>query len=811
MSNLFGQVQLRLQVIDENGEFIKEAIEVYQKNNGEVFILDKNNDEISLQSFSGQFDLFIISDNFHVLDTLISLNEFAEVQLNLKRLSVNLSSVEIAARKKKTFTLRQLKDVEGTSIFAGKKNEVIQLELVKGNLANNVSRQIYAQIPGLNIYEGSDGGIQLGIGGRGLDPNRTSNFNTRQNGYDISADVLGYPENYYTPPAQAIEEIQILRGASSLQYGSQFGGLLNFKLKKIKPFEELILESAQTYGSFGLFNSFNYLALNKGKFSINTYYNYKRGDGFRANSEFDLHNLFFNIKYQLSPSASISADFSYFNYLAKQAGGLTDQQFELDPLQSTRDRNWFDVDWKLFNVLYEQSLNEKSSFSFNVFALDAERNSVGYRGNPIDLNENPITGIDEQAPDGSYINPRDLIKGDFNNYGAEFRFLHKHRVLNKRSVLLLGAKYYNSDNNSVQGPGSVGVDADFTLMTDLFPDYANQSEFNFPNKNLALFTEQIYYLSDRLSLTPGLRYEYIKTSANGFYNQLVFDNAGNPLANNRFTEARELPRSFFLFGLGLDYRLSKSTKFYANISENYRSVTFSDIRVVNPTFIIDPDIRDESGFTFDFGFRGSKSDKLKYDASIFSLYYSDRIGIIFDDRANRVRKNIGDALIVGVESIVDLKLNQLFSIDNSQHDFSLFVNSSYTYSNYVQSEESNVEGKQVEFVPSLNLKLGLSYSIKDFSVSLQYGRTSEQFTDAQNSPASINEDLRSGVIGTIPAYQILDLSISQRFKSFTLDAGVNNLLNELYFTRRATGYPGPGIIPSESRSFYFTLKYFLVE
>ena len=27
-----------------------------------------------------------------------------------------------------------------------------------------------------------------------------------------------------------------------------------------------------------------------------------------------------------------------------------------------------------------------------------------------------------------------------------------------------------------------------------------------------------------------------------------------------------------------------------------------------------------------------------------------------------------------------------------------------------------------------------------------------------------------------------------------------------YFTRRATGYPGPGIIPSEPRTFYTTLQ-----
>ena len=74
--------------------------------------------------------------------------------------------------------------------------------------------------------------FQLGIGGRGLSPNRNSNFNTRQNGYDISADALGYPESYYTPPAESIERIEVVRGAASLQFGTQFGGMLNFRFKK---------------------------------------------------------------------------------------------------------------------------------------------------------------------------------------------------------------------------------------------------------------------------------------------------------------------------------------------------------------------------------------------------------------------------------------------------------------------------------------------------------------------------------------------------------------------------------------------------
>ena len=142
--------------------------------------------------------------------------------------------IEIIARNEKVFSLERLNAVEGTSIFEGKKNEVILVDQSMANLASNNSRQIFSQIAGLNIYQNDDAGLQLNIRGRGLDPNRTSNFNTRQNGYDISADVLGYPESYYTPPAEAIKNIQIVRGAASLQYGTQFGGLVNFVIKEPK-------------------------------------------------------------------------------------------------------------------------------------------------------------------------------------------------------------------------------------------------------------------------------------------------------------------------------------------------------------------------------------------------------------------------------------------------------------------------------------------------------------------------------------------------------------------------------------------------
>ena len=725
----------------------------------------------------------------------------------LQPLSVSLSDVEIIAKREELFALKRLADIEGTSIFAGKKSEVVVLDMIQGNQALNNGRQIYAQVAGLNIYEGNAGGLQLNLGGRGLDPNRTSNFNTRQNGYDISADVLGYPESYYTPPTEAVSEIRILRGASSLQYGTQFGGLIDFQLRRIPKYKTVEVVSNQTLSSFGGFSTFNSIGLNKGKWSTNIFYNYKQGDGYREFSDYTAHTLHANLNFAPSEKLNFSIEYTRYQYLAQQAGGLTDAQFASDPRQSTRSRNWFDVNWNLFEASASYQVSDATKLSLSVFGLDAVRSSVGYRGDPIDLNSNPITALDEQSSDGAYLSPRDLIVGEFRNVGTELRALTEYTIGQKSGAFLLGGKLYKSQNTSIQGPGSTGVDADFVLYSETFPDYANQSTFLFPNFNASLFMENVIYLSDRLSVTPGLRLEFIDTGTDGRFNQLIFDNAGNAIGNNELTEVKSLSRKFLLGGLGLSYNWTPQVQLIANLSQNYRSVTFSDIRVVSPTFIIDPEIRDESGLTADLGIRGRVGKLLSYDLTAYSILYNDRIGIILDDRANRVRKNIGQAIIIGTESLVSANLAKWIKPEVTQYHLRTYLNTALTYSRFLKSQENNVVGKQLEFVPLLNLKYGLSAGYKSILMSVQYTTLSAQYTDVQNSTAAPVGDARSGIIGEIPAYQVVDLTLSYGYRSWKLSAGVNNLLDEAYYTQRATGYPGPGIIPSDGRSYYLTLTY----
>lgn len=801
------QYNLTGKVIDSKTSLALAGVEVFDLSGDAQTITDEDGSYTLSNLASGLHELAFFSFQYDTKYKSIELSADQVLDVEMNPLGVQLSEVIITQRREKLFALRKLKDVSGTAIYAGKKTEAIMMSKAMGNLANNNSRQIFAQIAGLNIYEGSNGGLQLGIGGRGLDPNRTANFNTRQNGYDISADVLGYPENYYTPPAEALSEIQVIRGAASLQYGTQFGGLINFKMKKIPSFKQSEFGIRQTIGSFGLVNTFISGGLNKDKWSFNTHYNYKKGNGYRNNSNFDAHHLFLHTKYKASDKLSIEGELTSFQYLSQQAGGLTDQLFNEDPRISTRTRNWFEVDWKVWNVKMQYTPTEFSQLDVSIFGLNAERNSVGYRGNPVNLNENPVISLDEQNSNGEFILPRDLILGEFRNWGVETRYLTKYDFRDKRSVLLVGAKVYQANNTSLQGPGSTGIDADFGLYTESFPEYPNQSNFTFPNFNVSAFSENIFYLTDKFSITPGLRFEYIRTESQGTYNTVVFDNAGNPINNRLNTDNRILPRSFFLAGVGISYKSSRSSEFYANVSQNYRSVTFSDIRTVNPTFIVDPNISDEKGFTSDMGVRGLFGKTISYDVSLYSILYDDRIGIIFNERANRVRKNIGQALIYGVESLVDINLIKLAGKDASEFKCNVFFNTALTDSKYLKSEENNVVGKKVEFIPFVNLKSGLNFGYNNFLCQFQFTYVSSQYTDVQNSEAAPAGDIRSGVIGEIPSYHIADFSTSYRIKRFRIEAGVNNLFDTAYFTRRASGYPGPGIIPSDGRGYYLTVGY----
>ncbi|MFP2995994.1 TonB-dependent receptor [Spongiivirga sp. MCCC 1A20706] len=790
----WAQFTLDITVVDGSNNPVNN-VEVYLKNIEYVLVTDETGKVQYNNLDAAIYDLIVFAYGYKIVEQKVSLSANEKITIPLEQLGEQLSEVVLTQQREKVFALRRLREVEGTAIYSGKKTEVIQIDQITGNLAANNARQVYSQVVGLNIYENNDAGLQLNIGGRGLDPNRSANFNTRQNGYDISADVLGYPESYYTPPPEALSEIQVIRGAASLQYGTQFGGLINFKFKppSYKPIEFV---SRQSIGSNNLLTSYNSLSGTKGKLSYFGYFLYKEGDGFRPNSRFNSRNGHIHIGYQFTDKTKLTAEWSKLNYLAKQAGGLTDAQFIADPEFSNRERNWFDVDWNLYSLRLDHQFSTNTDASLHFFGLDASRSAVGFRQNRV------------SQPD-DITQARELLVDNFSNWGAEARVLTRYKIKERTSALLLGSKFYKTSNDQRQGPGSASLAPDFNFATDQFPNFERQAQFDLPNLNVAFFGENVFKLSDKLTVTPGFRFEYVKTESEGSFQNIVLDLAGNVLLNEAVRDDRVFERNFILLGIGATYKWNKDIELYANFSENYRSVTFSDIRITNPSFIVDPNIGDEDGFTADLGLRGKLGNDLSFDFSAYGLLYDNRLGEVLDvdnGRVVRLRGNIGKAFIYGLETFADWNIKNTLLNQNDNLKLNMFTNLALTQSEYLESQRNNVEGKKVEFIPTINLKTGLNFGYKNLLGSIQYTYLSEQFTDATNAPQDVTDNQR-GIEGSIPAYDILDVSLSYTYKKWKLETGINNLLNKSYFTRRATGYPGPGIIPSPPLTFYTTLQF----
>lgn len=782
--------ELRVLVKTKNDKEVKEIELIVDP--GYRLMKRTNSGEYTLDSLkAGNYSLTIFSEGYNTIKENIEIsNSNLRLEFELIPFEATIDAVVIIDEKENEFGIRRLKPVEGTAIYAGKKSEVVSPEDMAVNTATNNSRQLYGKVAGLNIWESDGAGIQLGIGGRGLNPSRVSNFNTRQNGYDISADALGYPESYYSPPTEAIERIEIVRGAASLQYGTQFGGFLNFKLKEGPEDKKFELISRQTLGSFGLFNSFNSISGNKGKLKYYSYFQYKTGKGWRENSDFDVKNSHTHLSYQLNNKIKIGFEYTYMNYLQQQAGGLTDVMFEQDPQQSIRQRNWFKVDWNLFALSLDYRISDKTDFNFRSFGLLAGRDAVGVL--------NQITRIDREGT------TRDLLSDDYKNIGFENRLLHRYTLFDNTSIFLIGMRYYNGMTDRKQGNGSTASDADFNYLN---PNRPEDSKYDFPSQNLSFFTENVFYLSPKISITPGLRFEYISTQAQGYYFNRFIANNGDTLLNEQRFEERENNRNFLLAGIGMSYKPHEKFEFYANFSQNYRSINFNDMRIDNPNYVVDPDLQDEKGFSVDLGIRGNKLNAFNYDISLFLLSYKDRIGTTlrtdpFLFRTFRFRTNISDSRSLGLESFIEVDVFQALGLKELKSKLSVFSNFSLIHAEYINSQEAAFDNKEVELAPRLIFKGGLSYRRERFQLSYQYSYTEQHFTDATNADFSPN-----AVFGIIPAYAVMDVSAKYGHKKLSFEAGVNNLADAIYFSRRASGYPGPGIIPADPRNFYLTIGF----
>ncbi len=686
-----------------------------------------------------------------------------------------LREVNISVQRE---NIRRLPQVQGTYIWSGKKSEVINLEYTDANISEKTARQVFAKVPGVFVYDMDGAGNQTNISTRGLDPHRGWEFNIRADGIITNSDMYGYPASHFSLPMEAIGRIELVRGTGALQYGAQFGGMLNYVLKQPDTTKKFGLESINAAGSYGLLSTYTAIGGKIGKLRYYTFFNKRISDGYRDNSASDYDGQGIVLQYAAASNIVLKASLLRSNYVYQLPGPLTDAMFAANPRQSTRSRNFYSPEIYVPSLSATWNISDRTRLSWTASAVLGERRSVMFdrlATIPDTINRNTLD-----------YNPRQVDLDHFNSYTTEMRLLQEYALFGRNSTLAVGVQYMNNDlNRQQQGKGTTGSDFDMTIDASGWG-----RDLHLRSRNIALSLENRFQLTDAFSVSPGIRVESGASKMTG--KTSYYDPADLPNTINH---------KFALLGISADYALGGQQNLYAGWSQAYRPVIFKDIVPGNVYEQSDKNLKDASGYNMELGWRGSKGG-LKWDVSVFSLRYNNRLGNLARyngalDTFVLFRTNIGDSRTTGLEMFAEYG----FRVFDAVH-VSIFTSTAWFDSKYLgdslrvsSTENKSIKGKRVESVPEWISRNGLNIRYSNLSVSLLYSYTGETFSD----PLNTRTPSANGAVGLVPSYGLLDLNASYRVHNLTFRLSINNITDKQYFTKRPTFYPGPGIWSSDGR------------
>ncbi len=719
-------------------------------------------------------------------DVIVQSNKMTTTSYKLTEEVNELDQIDIVAKPKKNYVER-LAEIQGTTIYAGKKNSIIILSKSGADLAESNTRQLFSKVPGITAMELDGAGVQVSIASRGLNPHRSWEFNVNQNGFNINSDLFGYPEAHYNPAMEGVERIEIVKGSAALQYGPQFGGMLNYVIKSPDTSKVFSLESNQTTGSFGLFSSFNAIGGKSGKWTYYAYFDYRGSNGWRPYSRYDFFAGYASLHYQLSRKVDIGFEFSRMSYVIQFGGGLSDAQFAENPRQSLRQRNYFNPEITIPGLTLNANINDKTKLSIKSYIHTGQRNSV-------QILSSPLVADTFNTKIGSY-NPRQVDRDYYLTFTTDVRMIHTYKLFNLDQAISGGLKYSHANTLRKQyGKGTTASDFDLSLID---PKWGIDLDFNTTNE--AAFAENLFRVSSNWTITPGLRYDRINSTMDG--------NLPKFMINGKSYDA---VRNIIMKGIGSEFKIIRNISLYGNYSDAYRPILYADLIPTSSLSEVDPNLKDAKGYNTDLGIRGKINNLVDFDISVFSLFYGNRIGNLTlskeDGTSYSYRTNIGDAVTNGIESFIEFHPLNL-SPGYHENDLSIFSSLSINDAKYnkgtivVGKDNLSIVNKKVEDVPDYINRIGATFSNKHIFISVLYSMVGKSFADANNTVYVAN-----GTAGLVPEYHVIDASIAYKFmEKYSFKVGVNNIEDKLYFNRRVTGYPGPGILPADGRSFFVSL------
>ncbi|GAB4169143.1 MAG: TonB-dependent receptor [Terrimicrobiaceae bacterium] len=703
-----------------------------------------------------------------------------------------MEQVEVEADYDRDVEGAFLPDVEGTKINAGKKTTNIRLDEIP-KISNDNYRQVLATTPGVILSEETTPLLSIGI--RGYDPHRTQFFQVLEDGIPILADMVGYPEAYYTPPLDAVDRIEIIRGGAALMYGPQPAGAINFVMKKPPLDTKLKVESTNLVGSFGYYSNFSSVGGTVGRLGYYGYYDHQQTDGFRAaNSDYFLNAYGAMFALDATGPFRVYLNLTAYDEVHGEPGGLTLSDGP-DTVNYTKNRNatsrFFDrmrISRYGVGVITEWDISDRTLFTFrgwwDYYLRFSRRQNGGGFGT---------------LPTGPASQTNQLETQQFYTFGIEPRVRHDWDLFGQTHTLTGGMMLYNTYSPRVDALGDSP-----TAMSGQIQNQSLRSTWYY-----SVFAENKFTLG-KLSITPGVRLESVWQAVSEQENQKK-QKAGELLSD-------ESVYNFVpLFGLGLEYSFTPEVQAYANVSQAYRPPIFTQAVPTSPNTVVAANLEEGFVWNYEFGFRGEPTEWITWDTSFFMIDNSDQIGTSTADNGNlTIIQNSGRSFVYGWDLFTQVDLvglaDQIFnrpveaplaSKDGKttagkppswvDRFGSLSIYSALTLQSGEFISGPNT-GKTPQYLPDTIYRVGVIYNWRDrLKFSLMGTFVGSAFADDTNTSARF-----------IPAYDVWDLMVEAKVykDNVSIIGGINNVFNRDYYARIRSD----GIDPAAPRNWYAGVK-----
>ncbi len=618
---------------------------------------------------------------------------------------------------------------------------VLNRDQIKATNAQTIP-DVLSYALGVNVYDNSTAKSAV-VDIRGFGETTASNVLILVDGRRVNSVDISGPDLVQIP-IDAVERIEIIRGAGSVLYGDNaVGGVVNIITQKGEG--DLQGYVGGKYGSYGANSVDTQVSGSKNGFSYYLYNQYLDDRGYRDHSDLLAKDYNGRFGYNWQDKIKTGVDVGWHEDVQELPGGLTDSElasrgrrgsaFPLDT-SFTTDR-YMKINLDFSPWLHEQYWGD--------FVVD-----LHYRNRDV---------YDEFNGFGSYHTKRNIDRT-----GGTAKYVFDHTVFGKEVNFVTGVDFYDTENDII-GSGT------------------NSDNVTISKEELGIFGFLQHELYDKVFVNGGTRYhraDYAFSQRNGVA-----------------VDQKQSPDEWVSMG-GLKYEYARGSNIHANAQQTFRFLATDEwYSSANfPGFGLTPGLKlslqQQTGIQYEAGIKHNFDDKVIASLTPYVIYLDNEI---YFDPITFANSNYNKTRRIGVELGSKVDILEFIDVDYL-NKLEAFTN--YTFQEAEQIRGSN-KGKSIPFVPESELSAGLITGfLKHYTFSLlgHYVGSRYAISDQGN------------VTPPVKPYYALDSKLAFEVNNLELFAGVNNITNEKYFSyvSKSAFSNTRSWFPAPERNFNFGMK-----